>query len=1246
MSTPSNLYAEKIFSEHPTALWALDDPVDYLSLITENQRNMVSWTTPINGSVSLYSGVSNQPFALSSVFKIRMTEYSDNLNYTTLVSPDITNFSNLSSDLGTFSIGTYINSISPYIAEVAIGFEYNSSYTGELIQNIKNYTMQISDSWNFISETFDKPDDNTTFRIVIRIGAYSGGSDSDYDFLINGLTVGQWSEEFNSSSLGISSITLPSTISILGGSRGYYAKAYGLDEDNGYYIINSNILRARNNGIPLCYGSSNLTSVYPNGELPSLIIPGKGFLNEVGKYQDYTAEFWLRVNSDSVSEKRIFGPIASDDGLYVNGPFIMLKVNNNIQSHYVGEWYRPMLIDIRVLKNSASLLINGEEVFSMSFQTSDLVFPEEYSSDDKNQNWLGFWSYEDVTPMEIDCFALYSYSVSQMLAKRRFAYGQAVEFPENINTSYSGSSVYIDYPFADYTSSYSYPDLGNWNQGYRDNLSITGTTLSNTEYSIPEIVLENKTEKQFYLDCASVQNESENFFAIQHNNSSQTNGHMLFNKFEYIQDPVYSFYGIFKKRKSVLGKETLIRFQSDQSNDYFEICLDGNEISYELKYNESLDVLAKSISVPIGEKFIAGMNIQKFIEYHGGNVATFFGNRQSLKIYLGGNKLMENTFHGNIYKFGLLTERNFQDISQLFNEETGLPLLFDDVFEIYLNSDLSLAADSGLLTQSQVWDYYMDGGSKTLQEYSNSPDDTTLWPEELPPIGDHVASYTLFATTLFEEYILDVAVQGYWEDNLPLTYLSQYVTDSRGKKYYDLDFIQFNLNYPAPSKFIQESVESDWSYAELQEKFSVPIVREYSSLDNHLFTGYENYTDLQNNSLKTFRYDTSDSLVKSYVTFQYTETGASQSDSYFIYKEKASKYGVVEPGENWINTKYEVVNNMLIYPPKDADILSLSIVYSLNFVVRGLRSGRIKLKNLQLCSQAFNATEPNAVGTRFGNNIYPYKKLNYYYNYKSRNPFTIYKGSTPYLYLTRFSGIELKDQYDPKTNRGLAIPINESESDNYKISSIQMAIRFDQDFFPYSEVQIFQIESKNELIKVYMKASQRDGKRAKIYAVNASTGQVDNGISFYINGNVVREPHISVKEWAFLGINFTGLLDFQNSVGSLNLTGPLTFNTISYYKSTHLQEIQQRSTRPWFRILGNFNNEIPWDFWRTPTIKWNGVLVFSTKNYYGVDPSDVYKSYTGTDKIIIDSDKVFSITGYKYTIYGDVEWQQSVLDAL
>ena len=60
MSTLSNLYAEKVFSEHPTGLWALDDNADYISLISEQQRNLSSWTI-YGGTASAYPASIGEP---------------------------------------------------------------------------------------------------------------------------------------------------------------------------------------------------------------------------------------------------------------------------------------------------------------------------------------------------------------------------------------------------------------------------------------------------------------------------------------------------------------------------------------------------------------------------------------------------------------------------------------------------------------------------------------------------------------------------------------------------------------------------------------------------------------------------------------------------------------------------------------------------------------------------------------------------------------------------------------------------------------------------------------------------------------------------------------------------------------------------------------------------------------------------------------------------------------------------------
>jgi hypothetical protein len=39
-STISNLYASKIFAEHPLALWALDDNLPYISLLEEQYKDI------------------------------------------------------------------------------------------------------------------------------------------------------------------------------------------------------------------------------------------------------------------------------------------------------------------------------------------------------------------------------------------------------------------------------------------------------------------------------------------------------------------------------------------------------------------------------------------------------------------------------------------------------------------------------------------------------------------------------------------------------------------------------------------------------------------------------------------------------------------------------------------------------------------------------------------------------------------------------------------------------------------------------------------------------------------------------------------------------------------------------------------------------------------------------------------------------------------------------------------------------
>jgi hypothetical protein len=77
-----------------------------------------------------------------------------------------------------------------------------------------------------------------------------------------------------------------------------------------------------------------------------------------------------------------------------------------------------------------------------------------------------------------------------------------------------------------------------------------------------------------------------------------------------------------------------------------------------------------------------------------------------------------------------------------------------------------------------------------------------------------------------------------------------------------------------------------------------------------------------------------------------------------------------------------------------------------------------------------------------------------------------------------------------------------------------------------------------------------------------------------------------------------------------------------------------------------------WDFWDI-AYKWQGVLVLSSTSYYGANPGDIYKAYSGTNKIIIDdynasesNPKVLAFKDYEYNFYSEVEWQTSTQNAV
>jgi hypothetical protein len=866
----------------------------------------------------------------------------------------------------------------------------------------------------------------------------------------------------------------------------------------------------------------------------------------------------------------------------VDGPFIKIKIGNSIGAHPITEWYRPMLLDFKVSEDSASLLINGEEVIFISYSTRDLVLPS------KENDWLGFYASASVPFLDIDCVAIYSYQVPAVVAKRRFAYGQAVEFPEKANSAYGGTSVLVDYSFADYTSNYTYPDIGRWSQGIVENLSIVDDSLSVPSYNIPELVLESFSKDVWYEDLyAENTNINDPFISF-----TNKKGHLFFENMNIIKQDLKGFFGVFQKIGTGVSKEVLFKIQDKNNSNYLEIYIENNFIVYKISFDQVVTTIYSQEMFFPDQPFSVGINLEKFSEYFGQQISSFFGNKNRLLFFIGGNGAFQNTFSGKIYKVGFSSQRNLEKISNLYDDK-GLLTYFNP--ENYFDDhETVLAYDAGdtEFSDNPTYDEELEGGEPDTFE--------SIERIAFSQIKNFTASYTLIPKINFSQISLDIAIDGYWEDYQTLSYFAQYVSDSFNKKYYDLDFIQFNIDYPALENF-------------------------------------------QNG-----KYDTSKNLVRSYISFQYLKNNSSAKSSYFT-TALAPQNNVVSPGPEWLTTRYEVVDGTIIYPPKGINLTDVSIVTHLEWTVLGIISSPLEIKKLQYASQAFNETTSNPVGTKFGVPVFPYVKYGAYFDYKAKNPYRIYKGSTPYLYLTKNSGIEKIGDYDDLINRGFSIPINQNLAQSYRIIALQLFLRYGKSRFPAAPEQIFEIESKDNYIKFFIVANDETGTRARIYGLNAKTGNFENGISFYLNGKVVREPVITLSDWSVLGITFAGVLDFDSYVGGFRITGSVLVNSISQYQSTNLQEIQRQTIRSWSFVeefqTTEGTEEYPWNFWSN-NYTWNQVLVVSSSTFLGINPSDIYNTYTGTNKIIIDDNVPLKVINYEYNTYKGITWQSRILPAV
>jgi hypothetical protein len=1305
MTDLSNLYVEKINSEHPLAVWILNEDIDYVSKITESQRqlyNASNWS-PTNATVILESNPpGDTPFSNSATSRIEGTVPSgptQDIQATSLFEVPI---SSLSTDLANFSLSFHLYTISPYATNIAFGFKYYDPFTTNTKEVLVSESITQEDvlSWKFLAHTFGLnqiPSNAEDVYFIIRISTVDGGGAGDYDFLINGITLGQWSEEFHKTSLGQVPVPLPSDIALTANMQVMPAFPYGSSNLNGYYTAceNDRMIYSVNFGIPLVYGSSNSTKIYPHQHtiddelvtFPSLIFPGYGFMNDSGKYNEYTAEMWVRLNADSSLPRKIFGPIAGNDGLYAEGPFLTFVFNRQYRSHYVGEWYRPMLIHIRIVRDNATVLVNGEEVISLNYLDQDLVLPSRLDEDPdsatfgKSQDYLGFYAYEEIRPIEIDSFAIYSYPVPTEVAKRRFVWGQGVVAPETTNSALNAVTAFNDYTFSKYAANYNYPDMANWRQAYFSNVETNLNSLRLPNYRLPDFSLDGLTTQKLFDDLQSLESAVEDkYFTFRPDSSwDNKNTYIYFKELGILSETVRTFYVVAESNGSATN-QPIFKIINKVTKDYLLCKVNNTTVTYSVSIGGTVSTIATK-TITANQKFTVGINIPALSLTNIPGINRLFNNQSSVDVYVAGDTV--TAFTGKIFRVGFNSSYNNRKIHPLYDSS--------GIFNV--NSTTATAMMS------------------------------------------HIANYTLKAYDKYGIFFADIASAGYWEDYAPLSYFGKTVDNFEGQKFYDLSSIQLNLDYPEPLEINSLETISSWNYLDLKIRYQLPAQQDYATLSNNFYSGWDDYEDMSQDSQKYYYYNTLQNSIRSYVSFQDVSKGANKNLVEFDNFAVARVKGVVDPAIEptpWETTAYEVVDGSIIYPPKtdqsgkSVNFNKLAMVYHLDIESDGILHKPIRFRDLQLSSQVLERAIFTEIGTKFGTPVYPYRKLGLYYDLNGQNPISTYKESTPHLFMTRHSGwrvrgdftqpaanqlaviasasgdgttityvgsnsfipgqkvtitglttsfgdsLNLVDQVVTAANssgftvsnstigiaigpgiatailegslivdRGISIPVNQQRGLETEISAVQLWLRFSERVFPNQEIPIFSIEYKTGAYNFFLKEDE-SSQRGFIVCRDRATNQIVSGLAYFVNGKPVDVPYINNEEWGVLGVSFATPLDFSQFTGRINLNGPLTYNNVSYYLSTNLEQQQRLTARSWARVKeDSLSNPILWSYW--DDFSWSEIKIISSTGIYAIDPSEIYARYVGTNRVVVDdeTDGVL-FDPERIRVYNKLDWISSI----
>jgi hypothetical protein len=1189
--TRSNLYASRIYAEHPVALWSMDEPNYFVSLISEEEKNVTEsdWTFDnATRNASAQFTLSGYPFDDLDVNKIYLSTDSPKEMEVSLSSA--ISYSELDLGKGSLCVSSYI--YIPGETDVLyldIGFIVDGEHV------YKRYLSSKVNNWEKVSHTVNFSE--SIFTPFIRVGFYPSADAGEVDtsIYINGVSVGQWSEPYNSISTGVFPEPLPSNIrSLIDFPESIQCRVldpYGIstESENGYVTSISNSLFAKLAGVPMVYGSSGnvrlnkdaiiLTETIDGSSLeemmieggsssteymysidgggsyeflyltesqyynfPSLIFPGKGFLNQAGKNKTLTAEFWLRINPEKTKSNRIFGPLTSSDGIYIDKEFISIVVGSYKKSYFIGKWYRPMLMHFCQSSTEIFLMINGEKVISIPIESLNIeTFPP------KEEDFLGFYTDAEIYLYEIDSFSIFPYAVEDQVAKKRYVFGQGVQEQDNIISSLNGDLSYVDFPFSGYSSTIRYPDRTKWEDGFYNNIVASSKGISLPQYGLPQVLFNNAgvgsdyqkslASANFYEDNYEIQDESYPFICMTPNYEylfNQAFGTIYFSKLNQTNYQTRSLYSVLKTSEDVETRQSILYVSNNNQSNVFEVFIDSASIHY--SYNETI---LKSELVSEDSSFAVGIDFNKIEQAYNSVVGSFFSRPDALSLNFAGKD--EDVFLGKI-------------------------------FSLTVNSDFFTDKDG-----SEMFDSY----GFAIKNFNSK-------------FYDYVGAYTLLPKATNTSMTLDVGVSGYWENSIPLSYFGRYITQANGDLKYDLDLLQFNID--APSSIFSKHNQLSSEYQESLSTKVFVTLQDVSKIGKTVYTQFSN-----------------------------TEV---------VGIDKILDLGKISSPNN---TKYKIGDKTIMYVPKNiAGFTNYYVTLHIEISSKGINTENVNVKNMGIAGMSFDEAEFYSINTSTSGKFYPIVKNENQYVYKRNIPVLIDTDSSPYLYLAGDSGIQVLPEVDENLTKGLSIPVNQTLKVNQEVVGLQMFLMYDESNSFTERKKIGRIFSSNDSFDIIL-IPEEDGKRAFFSIVNSITGKQFLDAKSFLNGKLVNDIVIEPLTWNYIAIALQeNSIPLNGILAQIEIYSGVKVDNVASFME--LNPIKQNLVvfDDWDLVDNN-----TWEYWSaSANLNWTQILNEESLEVtvLSLDGKEIFNTYAGLSSGVGDDNSVINVSFDSVVILNDITW--------